>query len=190
MTARREYAMAIVAMALASIVIVIAYGSTWVTATVPVFKGEPMPTRMVTLTGSMVVGFGAAAGWLGLASTAGIVATRTWGRSVVGIVAVVAGAAGGIPAVTFILSREPIINQALAGDQAVAVSGNAWWLAAAVGGLVVMGAGLLSVVRGRAWPVMSARYERPVDGEPAPDQSTRTTAVQMWEALDRGEDPT
>lgn len=198
MSGRREYGLALVVLVIAAIGVVVAYGATWVTATVPVFRGEPTPTRVVDLTGSMFIGFGSAAGWVALASAAGIIATRTWGRVVIGLVAAGAGAAAGIPAVAFILSRGPLVAEALDGDEAVSVDGNAWWLVAILAGLMVMVAGLLTAVRGRNWPSLSARYERSrttqevstVD-EPQGDPARGAReSLRMWDALDRGEDPT
>jgi uncharacterized membrane protein (TIGR02234 family) len=178
--------------------VIVAYGATWVTATVPVFAGgggdgTTAPTRVEQLTGSMLFGFGAAAGWLALASVAGIIATRSWLRVGVGVVAVVAGAAAGVPAVGFILSRAPLIEQALDTDQIISSESNAWWLVAVAGGLAVMAAGLFTAVYGRAWPTLSARYDR------APSRSETATptgdgvlsgSLELWDALDRGEDPT
>lgn len=199
MNPRREYGMTIAVLIVAAIGMIVAYGATWITATVPVFRGEVTPTRLVSLTGSMLIGSGAAAGWVAAACAAGIVATRTWGRTAIGILAALAGAAGGIPAVAFILSRGPLVADALAGDEALEVSGNAWWVIAALSGLAGMVAGAITAVRGRNWPSLSARYERPSAGNPTqeriagvesdPDRTT-TSAITMWDALDRGEDPT
>lgn len=186
MNVRREYGVTIAVLVLASVGMIVAYGATWITATVPVFPGEPTPTRLVSLTGSALIGTGAAAGWVAAACAAGIVATRTWGRGAIGILAALAGAAGGVPAVTFILSRGPLVTEALAGDEAIEVSGNAWWLLAAVSGLAIMVAGVVSALRGRGWPSLSARYERRPASTPRRDMS----AITMWDALDRGDDPT
>lgn len=194
MTGRREYGSVLVVLALAAIAVVISYGATWISATVPVFRGESTPTRVVDLTGSMLIGTGGAAGWVALASAAGIIATRTWGRAAIGVVAAVAGAAAGIPAVAFILSRGPLVAEALQGDEAVAIEGNAWWLVAVLAGLAVMVAGLITAIRGRRWPVLSTRYERAGSPRRTPDTTqaagTPRESLQMWDALDRGEDPT
>ncbi len=199
MNPRREYAITIAVLIVAAIGMIVAYGATWITATVPVFRGEVTPTRLVSLTGSMLIGSGAAAGWVAAACAAGIVATRTWGRTAIGILAALAGAAAGIPAVTFILSRGPLVTDALAGDEALEVSGNAWWAIAALSGLAGMVAGAITAVRGRNWPSLSARYERPTGGTPTQERiagvesdtnRTNTSAITMWDALDRGEDPT
>jgi hypothetical protein len=45
------------------------------------------------------------------------------------------------------------------------------------GGLLVAGVGVVSWRRRREWPRMGARYERRSDGD-------------LWDAIDRGEDPT
>ncbi len=192
---RREYGLVLVILVIAAVALVVAYGATWVTATVPVFRGEVTPTRVVELTGSMFIGFGSAAGWVALASAAGIIATRAWGRVVIGLVAAGAGAAAGIPAVAFILSRGPLVTEALEGDEALAVDGSTWWLVAVLAGLAVMVVGLLTVIRGRSWPSLSARYERSrptqgtsVNGDREGDQARES--LRMWDALDRGEDPT
>lgn len=191
MTLRREYGLAMAVLVMASIAVVVSYGATWITATVPVFRGETTPTRVVELTGSMLIGFGSAAGWVALASAAGIIATSTWGRMVVGLVAAASGAAAGIPAVAFILSRGPLVTEALDGDEALVVDGNAWWMIAMLSGLVVMVIGVLTVVRGRTWPALSARYERSTTrSSKAADASDLREPLRMWDALDRGEDPT
>jgi uncharacterized membrane protein (TIGR02234 family) len=100
----------------------------------------------------------------------------------------------------------------------VAVTG--WPVLAAVGALLILFAGVACVLRGRRWPVMSGRYERSPDAgtptgsagarqqrqpgiSPVPTEQNRsaprhsdrppqggTGQRQMWDALDRGEDPT
>jgi uncharacterized membrane protein (TIGR02234 family) len=63
-----------------------------------------------------------------------------------------------------------------------------------VAGLLGIGAGLLAVLRGRTWPAMGRRYERP--GAPvapaaaARPQTDEDRAQAAWKALDRGDDPT
>jgi hypothetical protein len=65
----------------------------------------------------------------------------------------------------------------------VADATSAWWPAlAAVGGLLVLDAGVLTLRGGRSWPALGARYQR--------DPAGAGTEASMWDALDRGEDPT
>jgi hypothetical protein len=186
MNIRREYGLTLIILLVAAIGVIIAYGASWVTATVPVFRGEPTPTRLVSLTGSMLVGWAAAAGWVAAACAAGIVATRGWGRVIIGMVAALAGLAAGIGAVTFILSRGPLVATALADDQVIAVAGNAWWVIAGICGLAVTVSGAVTVLHGRRWPTLSARYER----TPQAATGDSSSAMHMWDALDRGDDPT
>ena len=58
-------------------------------------------------------------------------------------------------------------------------------------GLLMAAAGLLVVLRGRSWPGMGRRYERPGSpAAPARPQTDEDRAQAAWRALDRGEDPT
>ena len=89
---------------------------------------------------------------------------------------------------TFIASREALIRTALQEAQVQSVQGNAWWLLAALGGLVVMIGGAWTVLRGATWAGLGSRYERtrPADR----DGEDAVNPVSVWDALDRGEDPT
>jgi uncharacterized membrane protein (TIGR02234 family) len=66
----------------------------------------------------------------------------------------------------------------------------AWPFVTAAGGLLLLAAGLLTVAAGRSWPALGQRYEAPA-AEAAPQApSEQLTEKGLWEALDRGEDPT
>lgn len=60
-----------------------------------------------------------------------------------------------------------------------------WPVFAVVGGVIVAVAGVIVCLRARRWPAMGARYEAPAARaeEPRGDR-------QLWDALDRGDDPT
>ncbi len=66
-----------------------------------------------------------------------------------------------------------------------AKTGGTLALATALGGLAVAAAGALTVVRGKEWPGLAARYDRPSRPAGKPQ-----TDAQVWDALDRGDDPT
>jgi uncharacterized membrane protein (TIGR02234 family) len=72
----------------------------------------------------------------------------------------------------------------------------AWPLVAGTAGLLGIAAGLLVVLRGRGWPAMGRRYERPsgagarTAGRPARPLTDDDRAQDAWKAMDRGEDPT
>ena len=61
-----------------------------------------------------------------------------------------------------------------------------WRPLAAVGGLVVLAAGILVAWRGPRWPAMSSRYSRAGGGKTQPVAD----APALWESLSRGIDPT
>jgi uncharacterized membrane protein (TIGR02234 family) len=66
-----------------------------------------------------------------------------------------------------------------------------WPVLALLAGLLGVAAGLLVVVRGRAWPGMGRRYERTAqEAAPARPETDEDRAQAAWKALDRGEDPT
>ena len=74
------------------------------------------------------------------------------------------------------------------GASAPVVHVHAQWpgLAAVAAALVLL-AGVATAARGHRWSAMSARYEAPtVD----PQQVRARTDATMWNALDRGDDPT
>jgi len=55
--------------------------------------------------------------------------------------------------------------------------------------VIVIVAGALIALRGGHWAAMSARYERPT-AEPDPERDRLLADRSLWNALDRGEDPT
>jgi uncharacterized membrane protein (TIGR02234 family) len=62
-----------------------------------------------------------------------------------------------------------------------------WAVGSAVAGAVVAACGAFTAKEGRTWPAMGTRYERPS----APvDEKKPVTQAELWDALDRGEDPT
>ena len=55
--------------------------------------------------------------------------------------------------------------------------------------MLVLLAGLVIAARGHRWGGMSARYENAEQQPDDADQAARAS-VSLWNALDRGEDPT
>jgi hypothetical protein len=147
----------------------------------------PLPDLEVTRTGAAEAPWLSALALVALAGAGALLATRGGLRSVIGMLVVLAGvgiAAGGV----YGLAAVPGVR--------------AWWPALCLpAGIVAAAGGALAVARGRTWPAMGARYERPgpVRGGPPPasepteDQVQRIgpspSDVAMWDALDRGEDP-
>lgn len=107
--------------------------------------------------------------WLVLAVLLGVVATRGWGRVVVGVLIAIAGVAAALVCVVGTLPGATGI-----GSTALGVTG---------GVLLALG-GAWTVVAGRTWPAMGARY----DAGRTPTRKERS--LSAWEAQDRGLDPT
>ena len=147
-----------------------------------------------SLSGQALSGVTAGLGWAALAGLAALFATRGWVRSVVGALLVVFGAgiayasAGAVTHAHVLSVAADKSNFAKLGS-GVTVSTNFIWMGSALGGLLLIAAGALTVVRGRRWPGMSARYDRG-DAAPAPAAVAADDPNALWKSLDRGEDPT
>lgn len=163
MSARREYALTLALLALGSFLLLIALSKSWTVESVALLDGVT-PSRDRAMSGATVVPAATAAAWISFAGIAGVIATRSWGRILVGVVLVLASVAG-----------------------VLAVVG-AWtppWAPIALVGLIATGvAGILAIAHGGRWPALGSRYER---AAPAPDAADERAT---WDALDRGEDPT
>jgi uncharacterized membrane protein (TIGR02234 family) len=163
-------------------------GRTW--ATVTVRGGVNLMPSLQPLTGRSLSGGVAALGLAGLAGIAALLATRGWARTAVGVLLTGFGALIAVLA-PLAVRHSHVVSAAedrtnltrLTGDVTVQVGG--WWIVALAGGVLLAVAGLLTVVRGRRWPGMSARYDRPGT---APRQGD--DPASLWKSLDRGDDPT
>ena len=141
-----------------------------------------------------------AAAYAGLAGTLALLATRSWGRVVVGALVAVAGGYAAVRcglqlherAATFVLddlSRRggcPAGTGPCGPSDLHRLAAPVWGrLLGLLGGLLLLGAGGLAVVRGRRWGGLGASYDAP--GAPPPPPVTEKA---VWDALDRGDDPT
>lgn len=182
---RRPYATALLVLGVGSLVLLWSYGLTWSTAEVPLLAGAADTTRIRELTGRDLFPGAAMAGWVSLAAVAGIVATRSWGRTIVAAIGVLAGVIGAGAAVAFALSpgsfADATIGLDLGVDTSVASAPVAGWAVAVLGGAAVVIASGATLVRGRQWPSLGSRFER---------RSRSTRAVSPWDAQDMGQDPT
>jgi hypothetical protein len=168
MTARRELQLAVLLCLLGSALVLFALSRTWYS----VAEGQQLTIDAVhtPVRGTHVVAGAQALGWVGLAGVVALAATKRWGRVVIGVLVLAAGV--GI-VVDVAQARVPY-----------AASGWAWLTVA--GGVVLALSGVLVAVRGRKWAALSPSYDAPAlrsDEPPATDKA-------VWDALDRGEDPT
>lgn len=187
MTSRRELTAAALLGGLGAAIVVGFAGRTWATVAE---HGNGLETFRQQITGRSLSGVLAALGWAGLAGIAALLATRGWVRVAIGVLLTVFGAT--VAFVSPLAVRHAHVVAA-AGDKTnlarlggeIAVHVNVWWVPSLLGGVLLVAAGLLTIVRGRHWPGMSARYDRP---GAAP--STGDDPASLWKALDRGDDPT
>jgi uncharacterized membrane protein (TIGR02234 family) len=140
-----------------------------------------------------------------LAAAGALFATRGWGRRIVAALQVLSGV--GI-VVTSVVGAVTVGG----GSGGTRTGDGALWLAATVtGGLLVVAAGVSTVLRGQAWASLGSRYERPGgttaddprqqvgsdDRTDASDQvdgqiggTDEVPSERWWDAIERGDDPT
>ncbi|WP_077797682.1 TIGR02234 family membrane protein [Streptomyces sp. JHA26] len=190
---RRSLAAALLCGALGAAVALLATRQEWSQGTATVAGGAfPLSAK-----GSDVTGVPAALAIVGLAALVAVFAVRRAGRFAVAALLALSGAGTVAAAMAGASDSSALDDKAAeaAGDTSAtvdALSHTAWPYVAAVGGLLLLLAGLLALRYGRLWPAMSGRYER--DGTPRPRRTARTVdpdrPEDLWKALDRGEDPT
>ncbi|WDV51009.1 TIGR02234 family membrane protein [Streptomyces coeruleorubidus] len=190
---RRSLAVALLCGALGAAVALLATRQRWAEGTATV-AGGAFP---LTAKGSDVTGVPAALAVVGLAALVAVFAVRRAGRVVVAALLALSGAGIVVAALLGASDGSALDEQAAqaSGDTSASVdtlSHTAWPYVAAVGGVLLLLAGLLALRYGRLWPAMSGRYER--GGTPQPRRKAPAVdpdrPEDLWKALDRGEDPT
>jgi uncharacterized membrane protein (TIGR02234 family) len=201
-SSRRELTAAVLLCALAGALSLSSSAQPW--AHVTITREAPLPPTTEVLTGGEVAPLVSACGLLLLAAAVAVIAVRGVGRVVVGLLVAVAGGAlgwSGLRGVTGAadLDLSDVSSSVGLGRAQLTTDPVAGWAALAlVAGVLGVLAGLLVVLRGRAWPGMGRRYERTgTAGQPAsaPARAGRAETDEdrhqaAWKALDRGDDPT
>ena len=187
--ARRELGVAVLLCLLGAFVVLVAATNAW--GTVEVLPSALAPGRTVEVPGNQVAPGVRALGIVGLAGVVALAATRGRGRTLVGLLLLGVGA--GVVAATLAADPAPELlrEAAVGGGQVSDVLGSTGWPPlAVVGGVLLALAGLLVTARGRTWSALSDKYRPPAV---RPEVAPAAGPVQdraLWEALDRGEDPT
>jgi uncharacterized membrane protein (TIGR02234 family) len=171
--------------------VLFAVGPTWVE--VVAHRASPLPDVTLAVSGRTLAPLVAGLGVVGLAGVVGLLATRRWGRLAVAAIIALSGLGVLVNALTRLTApgqaeARDLLDDAGRSAGAAAVTATAhpgWPLLAAAGGLLLALGGLAALLRSRRWPTMSARYETPAARTDRP----RTDAA-VWDALDRGDDPT
>ena len=189
--ARRELTGAVVGAVVAGALALFAGGQPWADLTTE--RRAPLPPVAETLSGADAAPLVPAAGLVLLAAAVAVLAVRGAGRQVVGLLVAVAGgvlAWSGLGGLTGDAAAEPQFRGTTTAEVLAA-----WPAVALVGGLLAAAVGILVVLRGRSWPAMGRRYERPAGSAEAaartvPAGTDEDRAQDAWKAMDRGEDPT
>jgi uncharacterized membrane protein (TIGR02234 family) len=208
---RRQFGLVLLLGAAGAALVIFAVRQTWAQA---VFTPpRPLPAQDISVTGQQLVPLASALALAALACLAAVIATRSVARRVAGglLAALGAGAAvaagAGVSASSVLATaRGDAASGALGGSttggmspggasHAIVIAGSAghavmsgtpWQAAAIAAAAAIVLAGLATAWRGPAWPVMSARFDRPGQ-RPRPRV---TDSASMWESLSRDLDPT
>ncbi|MCX4677962.1 TIGR02234 family membrane protein [Streptomyces sp. NBC_01433] len=191
---RRSLAAGLFLGAIGAAVVLLATGQTWAEGKAAV-GGGALP---LTADGQDVTGLPAALAIVALAALVAVFAVRGAGRLAVAGLLALSGLGAALSAWSGAFDSSALDAKAArsTGDASAtvgALSHTAWPYVTAVGGVLILLAGLLALRYGSRWPAMSGRYER--DGTPRPGRAPRTAPdpdrpEDLWKAMDRGEDPT
>jgi uncharacterized membrane protein (TIGR02234 family) len=184
---RRELFGAVFGCLAAAAVVLLAVGRPWVRAAAG--GGSLVAAVTIDLTGRALRPGVAALGLVVLAAAVALLATRGAARALVG--AVVAAAGIGIVALSVDVLRDAdgaaaTTDEVRRAAGVAAAGATAWPVMAAGAGACAAVCGIGVLLRGRRWPGMSARYDAPQTRR----VRTADPETTMWEALDRGDDPT
>lgn len=194
---RRALGVALLGGATGATLILIAAGQTWAEGTASFGEG----TIPLQATGSDVTGLPSALALVGLAALVAVFAVRRGGRRAVATLLALCGLGVTVSALmsggdTEALDEQAAEGTGLVGSTADQVSHSGWLYVAALGGLLLLLAGVLALRFGGSWPAMGGRYERAggAGRTPATRRAPRASRAEepeeLWKALDRGEDPT
>ena len=162
---------------------IVAAGAVWATVLEP--QAPPLPDVSHDVRGGDLVPGVRSLGLLALAGSVAVLAAPPRARRLVGAVLLASGCG-----VIWLAAASPgsaaVTEQA---QQAAGVMGvvtpTLWPWAGVVAGALLALSGLLVLLRGHRWPGLSTAY-RPPAARPAES----VTDKGVWDALDRGEDPT
>jgi uncharacterized membrane protein (TIGR02234 family) len=168
---------------------------------VRVRQPRPLPDEVLHLTGRTVDAAVTALGVVALAGVVALLATRGLARRIVGTVVAAVGvgtiwrAVVSAAAVSAGRARElihehhPGVTIGAGGSPHITTTA-VWPTLTIVCGVLIAVAGAWAALRGQRWSSLSARYENRAVAAPDSGAADARAAASMWNALDRGDDPT
>lgn len=190
--ARVQFATAMAGLLVGGALALIAGGRGWQTVTA--VRTRPLADEVLSVTGRTLHPAVTALALVALAGVVGVLATRGVARRVVGgVLAVVGGvlcwqSLAGLAAMSTAHAHSALRDArggvGLDAEGALRVAVHPVWpVLAAVGGVLVLVAGVVTLGWGSGWSGLSRRYESPQSGAAGTDTG-------LWNALDGGLDPT
>ena len=172
LTGRRGLTIAVLACGIAGAVALLAASRGW--GTVTSVRPAPLPPIVTHRTGDSWVPALPALSVVAIAGAGALLALKGLLRKVIGALLAATGLGCVAAAITGLAQgADPL-----------------WPVLAIAGGLVVTAAGAVTVKVAGTWPSMGARYERPAARQVPEKESKSESRADLWDALDRGEDPT
>jgi Tryptophan-associated transmembrane protein (Trp_oprn_chp). len=192
MTERRGLTVAVLAVVAGAGLVLFGASRVWWVEVVS--RPAPLLPEEIAHTGASLAPLLPALGLVALAGAGGLLATRGVTRRLVGALLGVVAVAAAVAVVGALSGARPL-----------------WPAACLLGAVLIGAAGVLTVRYGGRWPEMGARYRRNVpyasSGEggqgaeragyaaPTADDGSvsapaRLSAAELWDAVDRGDDPT
>jgi uncharacterized membrane protein (TIGR02234 family) len=199
MRSRAEFAIALLIEIVGAAGVLLVSTRTWQTITT--LRPRPFADDVLRISGRGIDTACTALALVGLAGVVAVLATRGVVRRGVGALVALAGAGivwrsiSALPAVSaaradaLVRDKHQLVSGAEVVGRHVTTS-PAWAATSAVGGGLVLLAGVLIAWRGGRWSAMSAKYEAPVAVAEQDEQARAKADVRMWTAMERGEDPT
>ena len=193
MSGRRGLTVAVLLVVTGAVVVLMAATRTFWTMHVP-SAAVAGAFVFIAVPGTQAAPATTALGVLGLAAAALMLAASGRWRQAVGGLVLLAGVLGAVAALRSGHGAYAYVQaHPAAGGATTGIGGDrtGWPFVAAFGAALMALGGGLALLRGRSWPGWSNRYDRGAAATASPAADRRDqTAHELWDALDRGEDPT
>ncbi|MFT4051775.1 MAG: Trp biosynthesis-associated membrane protein [Microbacterium sp.] len=199
----RERTAAVLAVVLGGAGAVVASTQPWLAVTLRAGASESIDVAGASAF-PLLAPLGLAALALGLAlSVVGRVLRYVFGvlAGAIGAAVVIGAARIGIGQPLDAVAQSVTTATGLSGTDAISdlvseIAGTAWPFVATIGGVAVAAGGILTLATAHRWRTGGRRYQRDASRTPAtaagprPDDASRDKAIDSWDDLSHGEDPT